>query len=230
MKKFKASSVLVSVLATGIVLLSGCGKEDEVNNIITNNITIEDVLSSQDSDLNQSLSALNYSDDLSDYSNARTKKSISSCSRALSNLGKKLLESSVCTLLDIDVENVVDFQVSWNDKSKDTDSDAVNATITYNDYVTNVVPGNISVVDKTEKVKKFRLVDEAKDIGQAICSAQDGEIYDLEFIDSMYKALERFVLTKGESYSDWIDGDCIKFTYDDDKIKQFKIYSKNLNK
>ena len=34
MKKFKASSVLVSVLATGIVLLSGCGKEDEVNNII----------------------------------------------------------------------------------------------------------------------------------------------------------------------------------------------------
>ena len=96
--------------------------------------------------------------------------------------------------------------------------------------MTNVVPGNISVVDKTEKVKKFRLVDEAKDIGQAICSAQDGEIYDLEFIDSMYKALERFVLTKGESYSDWIDGDCIKFTYDDDKIKQFKIYSKNLNK
>ena len=131
MKKFKASSVLVSVLATGIVLLSGCDKEDEVNNIITNNITIEDVLSSQDSDLNQSLSALNYSDDLSDYSDARTKKSISSCSHALSNLGKKLLESSVCTLLDIDVENVVDFQVSWNDKSNGTVSDAVNATITY---------------------------------------------------------------------------------------------------
>ena len=110
MNKFKEQTG--SVLATGIVLLSGCGKEEEVNNIITNNITIEDVLSSQDSDLNQSLSALNYSDDLSDYSDARTKKSISSCSRALSNLGKKLLESSVCTLLDIDVENVVDFQVS----------------------------------------------------------------------------------------------------------------------
>ena len=52
-------------------------------------------------------------------------------------------------------------------------------------FCIHVVPGNISVVDKTEKVKKFRLVDEAKDIGQAICSAQDGEIYDFNNLKTL---------------------------------------------
>ena len=62
---------------------------------------------------------------------------------------------------------------------------------------------------------------ENKAIEAILKIAKEVEIYDLEFIDSMYKALERFVLTKGESYSDWIDGeDCIKFSQ---KISGFDI-------
>ncbi len=208
------------LLATGVILLTGCGKEGQINDLITINTSFDEVLDSvaDENQLDENLAQLGYETDLYKYSEARTKGNIEACNSALADLGKKLIEASVCDHLGIDLEEVVDFKYYAIEDMHYTP----NCIIKYYKTTKDKVTGDIDINRRELVEEKYYLGEEAADLAfnayHSLMGHQDTE----KDVDDIYKAYQRYLLTTGEN----VDDNTIFFRYDDDKITKFENIKK----
>lgn len=214
--------MISTLLLTGVIALSGCSKateikESELNELLSADTSFEDVVDSisNSSNIDEWLNYLDYKSDLDEYETYRKAGNINGCSDCLDKLGKKVLSTSICDLLGIPLDNLTDFEL--------VSKDGVKAKVKYKEYDNKVVPGDIEVSNVKDIEKSYLLTGEAEDIGLAVLSAQNREIWGIDFIDKFYKSLERYLLTKGD-YNSFFES--LDFSYDDDKIEEFKQYKK----
>lgn len=208
------------LLAAGIILLTGCSKEGQINDSLTIDTSFNEVLDSvaDENQLDENLAQLGYETDLDKYSDARSKGDIEKCNSALADLGKKLIEASVCDHLGIDLEDVVDFKYYAIENMNYTP----NCIIKYYKTTTGKAIGDIDINRRELVEEKYYLGEEAADLAfnayHSLMGHQDTE----KDVDDIYKSYQRYLLTTGENVED----DTIFFRYDDDKINKFESIKK----
>ncbi len=209
MKNFKLSKSIPALLTASVMLLSSCGISDRmneanINGIMSSDVSFDDVLKSisDTSSMDEKLNLLEYKYDVDSFESRREDESITEAGYALANLGEKILKIKISELLNIKLSSIREFEIY----SEDNECQDVYVKMKYDNFR-----------------KTLLLCDEARDVGLAIDSANTKQIYNIEFIDKMYKAIERLLLTKGEYNS---DRESISLTYDDQKIDKFKKYIK----
>ena len=152
MKYFKAT--IATLLASGtvysMVLMSGCGRkynEDDVDNIIKAEDSFDRVLDSvsENSQIDENLTEFGYKEMLNDYVEAR-KNGLTSTSDPLEKLGYAILKSSICELLQINVNDIKDFEIRTEKKhSFDGDYTYAYCDLSYYQDHSEIVNGNIEV-------------------------------------------------------------------------------------
>ena len=211
---------LAPILAAGVILLSGCSKESQIDAVITTDTSFYEVLDSvaDENQLDENLAQLEYENDLDKYSKARSQGNIEECNTALANLGKRLIEASVCDHLGIDLEDVVDFKYYAIEDMNYTP----NCIIKYYKTTTDKATGDIDINRRELVEEKYYLGEEAADLAfnayHSLMGHQDTE----KDVDDIYKAYQRYLLTTGEN----VDDDTIFFRYDEDKISKFENIKK----
>lgn len=208
------------LLAAGVILLTGCSKEGKINDSITTDTSFNEVLASvaDDTQLDENLDQLGYETDLAKYAEARSQGNIEKCNSALADLGKKLIEASVCNHLGINLEDVVDFKYYAIENMNYTP----NCIIKYYKTTTGKATGDIDINRNELVEEKYYLGEEAADLAfnayHSLMGHQDTE----KDVDDIYKSYQRYLLTTGEN----VDDDTIFFRYDDNKIENFENIKK----
>lgn len=209
MNKFKLSKSIYALLTAGVMLFSSCGinnkmNESNINNIMGSDVSFDDVLESvsDDSMIDEELNLLDYKNNIEMYKTRKKDNHVKEAGKELAYLGEKMLKIEISKMFNIKLNDIKKFDIYSVEKEYD----------------------DVYVKVETKDFKKeILLKDEARDIGLAIVSAEQNQIYNIEFVDKMYKALGRFLLTTGEYNK---NDEAISFNYDDEKIEKFKKYIK----
>ena len=228
MKYFKAT--IATLLASGtvysMVLMSGCGRkynEDDVDNIIKAEDSFDRVLDSvsENSQIDENLTEFGYKEMLNDYVEAR-KNGLTSTSDPLEKLGYAILKSSTCELLQINVNDIKDFEIRTEKKhSFDGDYTYAYCDLSYYQDHSEIVNGNIEVNSRRVIERTYELKDEARDMGINYTIAKEKKVGIEQSEDKIFKAYQRFLLTSGKVDNSVFGGKEISFDYDDAKVDQF---------
>ena len=209
MKNLKLSKSIPVLLTASVMLLSSCGISDRmneanINGIMSSYVSFDDVLESISDEymIDEGLNSLDYKNNIEMYETRKKDKNVKEAGKELAYLGEKILKIEISKLLNVKTDDIEKFDI----------------------YSVEMEYDNVYVNVETKSLKKDILLnDEARDIGLAIVSAEQNQIYNMEFVDKMYKALGRFLLTTGEYNK---NDESVSFNYDDEKIEKFKKHIK----
>ena len=217
----------ISLLLTLSLLLPTAGCSNGVKGI-DNSTTIPEIVGtiSDISTVDEYLNSLAYTDLESQYVEFRMqggtdKTKLNDAADILANYGLNILKGSVLESLNIPVENVNSIQIAEN-------QGVLQCNINYREYNEVLRPGNITVIEMTEKDDTYTLKGwYAETMYENICLCQNKTI---ESVDDVYLFYEEFLLTSGEyneqkSYSEGnkkVKLDNV-IEFDIDKQKQKKL-------
>ena len=216
---------------TIIATLTGCGKDNEIDKLIKNDVSFQELLDSvsNKTNIDEALANTNYTELLNEYMTARQNKDLNKCCEILAEIGNNILKSSICdTFINENIINnfndLKDISFEFIDIKDEFDNKVGTKaiiTITYSISNEKIVSGNINV-NNDYVVKKYLAKDELYNLLSDINKCKEKNIDNLQDIDKIFESYERYLFTTGNISNEREYDGKISNKYDDEKIKVLK--------
>lgn len=213
--KSKLTSIIVTFVVAAMAL-SGCSS-DETDISFLETDTIAAVMSEVDeyTSVDERLDNPEFTELLSKYEEYRASGNVGLCNDMLELIGTEILKAAVAENLDIPSEDITSFSVS-----SEVTGHSNGVKISYNNFSSETVSGNI-VVDKQEEIhEEYDLAGEGANIAINLDRAAVRG-WEEDELDAVYESYMRFLLTSGNLKEKFLGNATLDFAIDQEKTKTF---------